>query len=109
MAGKLEKSGYNVICAESGREAVEFARTHKPALVLADLAMPGMDGYAICRTLRDNEETNHLPVVLISGKDAYYEEDLGQAAGANGFITKPFGPETLMKTVENFLATAPNS
>jgi CheY-like chemotaxis protein/tetratricopeptide (TPR) repeat protein len=109
MAGKLEKSGYNVICAESGREAVEFARTHKPALVLADLAMPGMDGYAICRTLRDNEETNHLPVVLISGKDAYYEEDLGQAAGANGFITKPFGPETLMKAVENFLATAPNS
>jgi twitching motility two-component system response regulator PilG len=78
-----------------------------PALVLADIGMPGMDGYAICRTIRDlNFE--HLPVILVSGKGGYYEEDLGQAAGASGFITKPFGPETLMKTVENFLAAAPN-
>ena len=107
MAGKLENSGYNVICAESGREAVELVRSRMPALVLADIGMPGMDGYAICRTIRDlNFE--HLPVILVSGKGGYYEEDLGQAAGASGFITKPFGPETLMKTVENFLAAAPN-
>jgi Response regulators consisting of a CheY-like receiver domain and a winged-helix DNA-binding domain len=107
MAGKLENSGFNVICAETGREAVELAKSAMPAMVLADIAMPGMDGYAICRTLRDME-LDHLPVVLISGKDGYYEEELGQAAGASGFITKPFGPETLMKTIENFLAAAPN-
>ena len=106
MAGKLEKSGYKVLCAESGREGVEMARTMRPALVLADIAMPGMDGYAICRTLRDNTDTREMPVVLISGKDGFYEEGLGQASGASGFITKPFGPETLMKTVENFLAAA---
>jgi CheY-like chemotaxis protein len=107
MAGKLENSGYNVICAESGREAVELVRSRTPALVLADIAMPGMDGYAICRTIRDLN-FDDLPVVLISGKDGYYEEELGEASGASGFITKPFGPETLMKTVENFLAAAPN-
>jgi twitching motility two-component system response regulator PilG len=107
MAGKLENSGFNVVCAESGREAVELTKSAKPAMVLADIAMPGMDGYAICRTLRDSE-FHDLPVVLISGKDGYYEEELGEAAGASGFITKPFGPETLMKTIENFLAAAPN-
>jgi twitching motility two-component system response regulator PilG len=107
MAGKLENTGYNVICAESGREAIQLAKSAQPAMVLADIAMPGMDGYAICRMLRDSD-FHDLPVVLISGKDGYYEEELGQAAGASGFITKPFGPETLMKTIENFLAAAPN-
>ena len=107
MAGKLENSGYNVVCAESGREAVELVRSCKPSLVLADIAMPGMDGYAICRSVRDME-LHDLPIILISGKDGYYEEELGEAAGASGFITKPFGPETLMKTIENFLAAAPN-
>ena len=108
MAGKLEGSGYNVICAESGREAVELVRSRIPSLVLADIGMPGMDGYAICRTIRDLN-FDDLPVVLISGKGGYYEEELGEAAGASGFITKPFGPETLMKTVENFLTAAPNN
>lgn len=107
MAVKLENSGYHVVCAETGREAVELVRSVMPSLVLADIGMPGMDGYAICRSIRDLD-FNALPVVLISGKDGFYEEDLGEAAGASGFITKPFGPETLMKTVENFLAAAPN-
>jgi CheY-like chemotaxis protein/Tfp pilus assembly protein PilF len=100
MAGKLENAGYTVFCAETGREAIDFALANLPSLVLADISMPGMDGYAICRTLRDNDQTQQTPVVLISGKDAWYDEDLGQAAGASGFITKPFGPETLMKTVQ---------
>lgn len=106
MSGKLEAEGYSVICPESGREAIEMALRVRPALILADIAMPGMDGYAVCRTLRDHEETSRIPVVLISGKGGYYEEDLGEAAGADGFITKPFGPETLMKTVETYLAAA---
>jgi CheY-like chemotaxis protein len=100
MAGKLETAGYNVFCAETGHEAINFAFENRPSLVLADISMPGMDGYAICRTLRDNDQTQQTPVVLISGKDAWYDEELGQAAGASGFITKPFGPETLMKTVQ---------
>jgi CheY-like chemotaxis protein len=110
MARKLEDSGYNVFCAETSRDAVDHAVSARPSLVLADISMPGMDGYAICRTLRDHDETQAIPVVLISGKDAWYDEDLGQAAGASGFITKPFGPETLMKTVEQYLAeeAAPN-
>jgi CheY-like chemotaxis protein len=106
MAGKLESSGYNVICAETGRDAVLMVNAERPSLVLADIAMSGMDGYAICRMLRDDPANADLPVILISGKDAYYDEDLGAAAGASGFITKPFGPESLMKTVESFLAAA---
>ena len=110
IAGKLEASGYNVLCAENGREAIQFARTAAPALALVDIGLPMMDGYAVCRSLRDEPATQNVPVVLISGKDGYFEEDRGTAAGASGFITKPFGPETLMKTVQTFLAVAePNN
>ena len=103
MAGKLESSGYKVFCSESARESIEIAIAEQPSLVLADISVQGMDGYAICRTLRDHDETQDIPVVLIAGKDGWYEEDLGTAAGASGFITKPFGPESLMKTVEQFI------
>jgi CheY-like chemotaxis protein len=89
---------------------MEMVFQNSPALVLVAIAMPGMDGYAFCRTLRDQPQTQGLPVILISGKDAYYDEDLGQVAGASGFITKPFGPETLMKTIESFISVAaPNT
>ena len=110
IAGKLEASGYHVLAAENGREAIQFARTAAPSLALVDIGMPMMDGYAVCRSLRDEPTTQNIPVVLISGKDGNFEEDRGQAAGASGFITKPFGPETLMKTVQTYLAVAaPNT
>jgi twitching motility two-component system response regulator PilG len=106
MVKKLEDTGYEVICAESGREAIEMARRSSPSLALVDIALTGLDGYATCRMLRDDPQFEKLPIVLISGKDGWYEENRGQACGASGFITKPFGPETLMKTVEGFLPTA---
>ncbi|HYJ90844.1 MAG TPA: response regulator, partial [Pyrinomonadaceae bacterium] len=110
IAGKLEESGYHVLCAENGREAIKMARSSSPAFALVDIGMPMMDGYAVCRSLRDEPATQNVPVVLISGKDGYFEEGRGTAAGASGFITKPFGPETLMKTVQSYLAgAAPNT
>jgi CheY-like chemotaxis protein len=109
IAGKLEQSGFLVLSAENGTEAIDLARSSSPALALIDIAMPVMDGYAVCHALRHEAITQNVPVVMISGKDGYYEEDRGSAAGASGFITKPFGPETLMKTVQGFLAgAAPN-
>jgi len=106
MVNKLEDSGYEVFCANSGREAVEMARQMSPSLALVDIALTGMDGYAVCRMLRDDSRSENMPVVLISGKDGWYEENRGEACGASGFITRPFGPETLMKTVESFLPPA---
>jgi twitching motility two-component system response regulator PilG len=76
-----------------------------PSLALVDIALTGMDGYAVCRMLRDDSKSENMPVILISGKDGWYEENRGEACGASGFITKPFGPETLMRTVESFLPT----
>jgi twitching motility two-component system response regulator PilG len=66
--------------------------------------MPDMDGYQVCRQIRGWVATANTPVVMISGKDGTFDKSKGEAAGSTGFITKPFGPETLMKAVEFFLA-----
>jgi CheY-like chemotaxis protein len=103
IGGKLEESGYNVVCAEDGRSAAAMIKGAAPQMVLLDITLPKMDGYEVCRSIRMNETTRNIPVIMISGKDGYYEENKGKAAGATGFITKPFGPETLMRTVETYL------
>jgi CheY-like chemotaxis protein len=106
IAGKLEESGYNVISAGSGVEALAVMSNARPDLVLLDIAMPKMDGYQVCEKIRKNDLTRDVPVVMISGKGGYFEEDRGQKAGTSSFISKPFGPETLMKALDTYLPSS---
>jgi twitching motility two-component system response regulator PilG len=104
IAGKLEKSGHDVICAVDGVEAMEQLETMVPDLILLDIAMPRMDGYQVCKLIRSNNATKDVAVVMISGKDGFFDKVRGRMAGTTGYITKPFGPETLMKAVEMYLS-----
>jgi twitching motility two-component system response regulator PilG len=104
IAGKLEKSGHNVFCSSDGVEALEMLAGMKPDLILLDINMPRMDGYQTCKSIRSKDVTKDIPVVMISGKDGFFDKVRGRMAGTTGYITKPFGPETLMKTVETYLA-----
>lgn len=106
IAGKLEKSGHTVICAADGVEALEQLEVVLPDLVLLDITMPRMDGYEVCKQIRSNPEARDLPVVMISGKDGFFDKVRGRMAGTTGYVTKPFGPETLMKALETYLAPA---
>lgn len=103
IAGKLEKSGHTVICAADGVEALEQLEVVLPDLVLLDITMPRMDGYEVCKQIRSNPEARDLPVVMISGKDGFFDKVRGRMAGTTGYVTKPFGPETLMKALETYL------
>lgn len=108
IAGKLEKSGHDVFCSNDGVEAMERLQDLVPDLILLDITMPRMDGYQVCKLIRTNETTKNIPVVMISGKDGFFDKVRGRMAGTSGYITKPFGPETLMKAVETYLQhTAP--
>jgi Response regulators consisting of a CheY-like receiver domain and a winged-helix DNA-binding domain len=104
IAGKLEKSGHNVFCSADGVEALEMLAGLMPDLILLDINMPRMDGYQTCKSIRSNESTKDIPIVMISGKDGFFDKVRGRMAGTSGYITKPFGPETLMKTVETYLS-----
>lgn len=103
ISGKLEKSGHKVVCAADGVEALEQLEVALPDLVLLDITMPRMDGYEVCKQIRANPEARDLPVVMISGKDGFFDKVRGRMAGTTGYVTKPFGPETLMKALETYL------
>lgn len=103
IAGKLEKCGHDVFCSNDGVEAMERLQDLVPDLILLDITMPRMDGYQVCKLIRSNDATKDVPVVMISGKDGFFDKVRGRMAGTSGYITKPFGPETLMKAVEAYL------
>jgi twitching motility two-component system response regulator PilG len=103
ISSKLEKCGHEVICAVDGKDALEKVNEVIPDLILLDITMPRMDGYQVCKLIRGNDVTKEVPVVMISGKDGFFDKVRGRMAGTSGYITKPFGPETLMKTVDAYL------
>jgi twitching motility two-component system response regulator PilG len=109
ISGKLEKCGHAVFCAGDGVEAVEQLASLVPDLVLLDINMPRMDGYQVCKAIRSNPATQDVPVIMISGKDGFFDKVRGRMAGTTGYITKPFGPETLMKAVESYLVGSSES
>jgi twitching motility two-component system response regulator PilG len=103
ISGKLEKSGHTVVLAVDGMDALAKINEVVPDLVLLDITMPRMDGYQVCKLIRNNNLTKDIPVVMISGKDGFFDKVRGRMAGSTGYITKPFGPDTLMRTIDAYL------
>ncbi|MGB9802735.1 response regulator, partial [Desulfofundulus sp.] len=96
----LEKEGYQVITATDGNTAIEMARSQRPDLILLDVMLPGQDGLAVCRTLQQEAETRHIPVIMISARGEELDKVLGLEMGADDYVTKPFSPRELVARVK---------
>jgi putative two-component system response regulator len=94
---------FTLIFARAGRDAIEAAREHAPDLVLLDVQMPDMNGYAVCRTLRDDPATTHIPVIFVTSMADVGDEAAGFAAGAVDYITRPISPPIVRARVRNHL------
>jgi twitching motility two-component system response regulator PilH len=97
---RLEKlvadAGYLVSSAANGAQALEMAKRSKPDLVLMDINMPEMDGFAATRSLRNDPDTKDIPVVMVTAKDQKADKAWGQMLGAKGYITKPYTDEQVL-------------
>lgn len=102
IAGALTAS-YDVIVAENGEQGLKAAQTSIPDIIVSDVMMPIMDGMELCREIKSNMETSHIPVILLTAKDTLQDKAQGYNAGADSYITKPFSASLLRSRVSNLL------
>jgi len=100
---RLERSGYTVIKARDGQEAIEAARKQVPDLAVLDVRMPKYDGYEVTRALRADEATKRVPVILLTAKVQDGDVQRGFDAGADDYVRKPFSPQELRSRVQAIL------
>ncbi|MDD2723170.1 MAG: response regulator [Methylovulum sp.] len=89
------------ITASNGDEAVKKAKSEQPDVIFLDIVMPGMDGYAACRTLRDDPETKHIPVIFVSSKSQKADRVWAQMQGAKDLIAKPYNAKEIADKLAN--------
>lgn len=103
----FETSGFVVRRASTGKSAVSSAWEHPPDVVLLDVMMPEMDGWQVLRTLKGDERTRNVPVVMLSARAERRDKMIGLQEGAEGYIAKPFSPAEVVREVQSFLERGP--
>src|SRR6185312_14728698 len=100
IAVNLEASGYETLAARDGKSALDLAAAQKPDLVLLDIGLPAMDGFEVCRRIR---EFSASPIIMLTAKAGEADKVRGLDAGADDYLTKPFGPAELLARIRAVL------
>lgn len=99
----LQLANYNVLSAENGKQGIEHAKNHKPDLILCDINMPELDGYCVLRALNNIPEKAGIPFILMTAHSENADFRKGMELGADDYLTKPFGADTLLRAVSTRL------
>jgi len=102
----FDSQGYETIIATRGEEALEMCRRKLPNLVILDIMLPDINGYEVCRSLRNNLRTSHIPIIFLTQRDERSDQIAGLELGADDYITKPFDLQLLLLRVEGALRRA---
>jgi two-component system cell cycle response regulator DivK len=105
----LEQHDHKVLSALNGPRGIEMAQALRPDLILLDIQLPGMDGYAVARTLRGIESMRTIPIIAVTSYAMTGDREKSLAAGCNGYIEKPINPETFVSEIEQFLILPPTT
>lgn len=99
LTSMLEKSGHEVLTAETGEDGIAIAKKELPDVVLMDIVMPGLNGFQATRQLTKAPETAHIPVIIVTTKDQQTDRVWGMRQGAKDFLVKPVTAETLTSAI----------
>lgn len=100
----LTTRGYKVQGVGNGQEALDCVANRKPDLMLLDIMLPGVDGFEVCRQIKTEESTKHIPVIMVTAKKSREDMERAERVGADWFITKPFKSAMLVETVRRLLS-----
>lgn len=104
LKNQLSAKGYRVLEAENGAESLRIVEEQIPDLIVLDIMMPKMSGLEVCRTLKENDHSKHIPVILLTAKNQLNDLTMGFSTGANDYITKPFSKSELLIRINNILS-----
>ncbi len=99
----LESQGYRVVQARAGAEAIDLAKQDRPALILMDIQLPGLDGLTVTGILKDDAQTRDVPIVALTAHAMRGDEERAREAGCDGYISKPIDTRQLPETIRTFL------
>ena len=99
----LSIGDFQIFQAKNGEEALKIAQEEKPALILLDIMMPGMDGFEVCKRLKSNSETKSSYIIMLTAKGQKQDIEKGYTVGADDYFVKPFSPMELLNKVEQVL------
>jgi two-component system alkaline phosphatase synthesis response regulator PhoP len=102
----LTIAGYEVLSANNGIEALEICESEKPALIILDIMLPRIDGWEVCRRLKQNPKTSNIPIIILSALSEVDDKLKGFDLGTDDYVTKPFSPRELVVRVKRVLARA---
>jgi DNA-binding response OmpR family regulator len=103
----LLQEGFDAETACDGDECMERLRAEPPDLLILDVMMPGLDGFEVCRRIKDDPNLRHVPVVLLSARGREHDRERGLALGAAEYLTKPYSPTDLMQRIRGLLESCP--
>ncbi len=103
IAAELRAEGYLVTTARSGKEALLCVAQCIPDIIISDIRMPAMDGYQLCRKLRENQRTALIPIIFLTAKDTKSDRLEGFRSGVDAYVTKPFEPDELLVIIAGIL------
>lgn len=103
----LEEQGFRVVTAKDGQEAVVVIRRQRPALVIADVMMPKLDGFQLCRLIKFDKQLKSIPIILLTARSQESDRYTGRGVQANDYLTKPFKTQHLLARVSFWLGRLP--
>lgn len=102
----FEQRGYRVVHAADGASAIEVLRNFLPDLIVLDIQLPAMDGYAVARELRANGRLHHIPIIAVTSYAMVGDREKALAAGCDGYLEKPIEPVSFVSDIQRFAAAA---